>query len=157
MAQNARGLPERSTDAYGTTRFLDDSYYYDANGNVAAITDGATSRNQRGNRDMTYDALGRLKTVVSPMYGATGAAYGYDTLDNLTRVVAPGRNHYYCYDASNRLTNVKTGSCTTGTTVTGLGYDPQGTLSNKDGTQYASDYGNRLRAATYAGNPVEAY
>ncbi len=156
MVQNARGLPERSSDAYGTTRFLDDSYDYDANGNVVAISDGATGRNQRGNRDMSYDALDRLKTVASPMYGATGAAYSYDSLDNLTHVVAPGRDHYYCYDGSNRLSNVKTGSCS-GATVTGLGYDPQGNLANKDGTQYAFDYGNRLRTVDYAGSAVEAY
>ena len=56
----------RSTDAYGTTKFLDDSYDYDPNGNVAAITDGATGRNQRGNRDMTYDGLDRLTAVASP-------------------------------------------------------------------------------------------
>jgi YD repeat-containing protein len=33
-------------------------------GNVAAITDGATDRDQRGNRTMTYDGLDRLTDVV---------------------------------------------------------------------------------------------
>jgi RHS repeat-associated protein len=156
LVQNARGLPERSTDAYGTTTFLDDSYDYDPNGNVAAITDGATGRNQRGNRDMGYDGLDRLTAVASPMYGSTGAAYAYDVLDNLTRVRLPDRNYYYCYDASNRLTNIKIGGCD-GTTVTGLGYDVQGNLANRSGTQYAFDFGNRLRRASYNAATVEAY
>jgi RHS repeat-associated protein len=156
LLQNARGLPERSTDAYGSTKFLDDAYDYDPNGNVLAITDGATGRNQRGNRDMTYDGLDRLTAVDSPMYGSTGAAYAYDVLDNLTRVRVPDRNYYYCYDDSNRLTNIKIGGCD-GTTVTGLGYDVQGNLANRSGTQYAFDFGNRLRRVTYNDVTMEAY
>src|SRR5690606_28807102 len=112
--QNARGLPDRSVDAYGATKFLDDGYDYDGNGNVAGISDGATGRNQRGNRTMTYDGLDRLTGVVSPMYGSTNATYAYDVLDNLTRVHIGGakqRDHYQCYDQFWRLTNVKTGGC----------------------------------------------
>src|SRR5690606_20886173 len=86
LAQHARGLPDRSIDAHGITKFLDDGYDYDGNGNVAGISDGATGRNQRGNRTMTYDGLDRLTGVVSPMYGSTNATYAYDVLDNLTRV-----------------------------------------------------------------------
>ncbi|WP_158550653.1 peptidoglycan DD-metalloendopeptidase family protein [Cognatiluteimonas weifangensis] len=104
---------------------------------------------------MSYDGLDRLTTVVSPMYGATGAAYGYDSLDNLTRVVLSDRNHYYCYDGSNRLTNVKTGGCSSGATVIGLGYDVQGNLANKNGTLYTFDLGNRLR--TVGPSPASSY
>src|SRR5690606_8732579 len=32
-----------------------------------------------------------------------------------------------------------------GSTVIGLGYDPQGNLNNKNGVQYTFDQGNRLR------------
>src|SRR5690606_5176095 len=42
MTQNERGLPERSVDALGATAILDDSYFYDANGNVQAIDDAMT-------------------------------------------------------------------------------------------------------------------
>lgn len=145
LAQNARQLPDTSKDAYGSTAFLSDGYDYDANGNVAAISDGATGRNQRGNRTMAYDALDRLTSTISPMFGT--ASYGYDVLDNLTRVVAPGRDHYYCYDTYWRLTNVKINGCG-GSTVIGLGYDAQGNLSNKSGQGFLFDYGNRLREAT---------
>ncbi|MDY4282975.1 RHS repeat protein [Xanthomonas sp. LF06-19] len=145
LTQNARQLPDTSQDAYGGTAFLSDGYDYDANGNVAAISDGATGRNQRGNRTMTYDGLDRLTKAESPMFGT--ATYSYDVLDNLTHVVAPGRDHYYCYDANWQLTNVKTGSCG-GSTVIGMSYDPQGNLSNKNGQAFVFDYGNRLRQAT---------
>jgi RHS repeat-associated protein len=153
LTQNARGLPDASKDAYGTTSFLNDGYDYDTNGNVAAITDGATGRNQRGNRTMTYDGLDRLKTVVSPMYGAIGASYTYDALDNLTRVHVGGvaaRDHYYCYEAATwRLTFVRNGAVCTGATasmaISALEYDVQGNLKQKDGVAFTFDYGNRLR------------
>lgn len=147
LTQNARQLPDTSQDAYGGTAFLSDGYDYDANGNVAAISDGATGRGGRGNRDMTYDGLDRLISAKSAMFGSTPATYSYDVLDNLTHVVAPGRDHYYCYDANWQLTNVKAGSCG-GSTVIGMSYDPQGNLSNKNGQAFVFDYGNRLRRAT---------
>jgi RHS repeat-associated protein len=159
MTQNARGLPERSVDQNDSgVAVLDDSYDYDPNGNVAAISDGLASG--RGDRTMTYDGLNRLTAVASPMYGAAGAHYAYDVLDNLTHVSVDGaqsRDQYFCYDTSTwRLTNIKTGSCL-GATVLGLGYDEQGNVANKSGTVYDFDYGNRLRSASYAGTTLESY
>lgn len=154
MTQNVRQLPERSLDAAGTTKFLDDSYDFDQNANVAAISDGLTGN--RGNRTMTYDGLDRLTKVVSPAFGAgteQAAHYSYDVLDNLTGIVVGGpkpRIHWYCYDTKGRLTNIKSGDCATGSTVTGLGYDVRGNLSNKSGQLFEFDYGNRLRKATTA-------
>ncbi|WIH07033.1 RHS repeat protein [Xanthomonas translucens pv. graminis] len=145
LTQNARQLPDTSQDAYGGTAFLSDGYDYDANGNVAGISDGATGRNQRGNRTMSYDGLDRLTSAQSPMFGT--ATYAYDVLDNLTHVVARGRDHYYCYDVYWQLTNVKTGNCS-GSTVIGMSYDVQGNLNNKNGQGFVFDYGNRLREAT---------
>ncbi|MCW0410503.1 RHS repeat protein [Xanthomonas sacchari] len=144
LTQNARQLPDTSQDAYNGVAFLSDSYKYDVNGNVASISDGATGRGGRGNRNMSYDGLDRLVRAESPMFSV--ATYSYDVLDNLTHVVAPGRDHYYCYDANWQLTNVKTGSCS-GSTVIGMSYDPQGNLSNKNGQAFVFDYGNRLRQA----------
>ncbi|MGY0799872.1 hypothetical protein ACW7G0_12565 [Lysobacter sp. A286] len=156
LAQNARGLPDRSTDAYGSTRFLDDGYDYDANANVAGISDGATAA-QRGNRTMSYDGLDRLTATTSPMFGT--ATYAYDVLDNLTGLSIGGakaRDHSYCYDAHWRLTNVKTGGCG-GSTVIGLGYDVQGNVANKNGSTFAFDYGNRLRTSTVGGTASYVY
>ncbi len=147
LTQNLRGLPDTSCDfvtSCDASAVLNDGYDYDPNGNVAAISDGRTGN--RGDRDMTYDALDRLTQAVSPMFGT--ATYAYDPLDNLTHVKLTAgnqiRDHYYCYDATWRLTNVKTGSCA-GTTVMGLGYDVQGNLANRSGVVYKFDYGNRLR------------
>lgn len=142
---NVRGFPDRRRNAHtnDTVALLDESYDYDANGNVAAISDALPG--QRGNRTMIYDARDRLTIAHSPMYGAAGARYAYDALDNLTRVIAPGRDQVYCYDAQNRLTNLKIGSCATGPSVAGMGYDAAGNLANRNGTTYDFDFGNRLR------------
>jgi YD repeat-containing protein len=147
LSQNARGLPVNSCDYAGTSctasAVLHDSYDYDQHGNVQAISDGRTGN--RGDRDMTYDALDRLKQAVSPMFGT--ANYTYTVLDNLQTVQVTGgpkaRNHTYVYDAKNQLTNVTNTSG--GATVIGLGYDPQGNVQNKNGVAYAFDQGNRLR------------
>ncbi|MCE7032886.1 hypothetical protein LY625_09725 [Lysobacter sp. GX 14042] len=139
LVQNARGLPDRSRDAYGSLVVHDDGLDYDANGNVMAITDGANAG--RGNRDMSYDGLDRLTGTVSPMFGT--AVYGYDVLDNLTRVKVAGRDHTYGYDARQRLTNVM--DTVGGASVIGLGYDVRGNLANKNGVEFQFDHGNRLR------------
>lgn len=142
MTRNARGLPERSRDAYGTTSVLDDSYDYDTVGNVAAISDGLVGA--RGDRTMTYDGLDRLTSVLSPMFGQ--ANYGYDVLDNLRTVkIGTSRDHTYVYDGAWRLSNVT--NTVGGATVAGLAYDAQGNLANKNGQLFRFDKGNRLREA----------
>ncbi len=147
LTQNARNLPAISKDLDGATAVHQDEYAYDQVGNVLAITDAATGQAQRGNRSMAYDGLDRLTGTTSPMFGTAG--YTYDVFDNLTHVQvtagAQARDQDYCYDAAWRLTNVKTGGCSTGATVVGLGYDVQGNLANKNGVLYTFDYGNRLR------------
>lgn len=142
MLQNARQLPAWVTGA-PAVHF---SYGYDANSNITSVTDYISTGRQT--RSMTYDGLDRLKTATSAMFGT--ASYDYDVLDNLTRVNTGGtaaRDHYYCYDANWRLTNVKTTSCS-GASVIGLGYDVQGNLDNKNGQNYDFDFGNRLRLVT---------
>lgn len=146
LQQNLRGLAERSRDA-GNAVVHDDSYDYDANGNVAAISDGLPGG--RGNRSMVYDGVDRLTAATSAMFGA--ASYSYDALDNLRTVSVPGtgstpgRNHTYLYDPLNRLELVQT----TGTNakVIALAYDVQGNLEAKNEQQFQFDFGNRLREA----------
>ena len=143
LAQNERGLPERSRDVYGATAVHDDSVDYDFNGNVAAISDGLAG--QVGNRTMTYDGLDRLTQVISPMFGGDNkAVFGYDAIDNLlyARVGDKSDVSNY-YDDSNRLTNVRNGD---GQTIVGLGYDARGNVANKNGDTFDFDYGNRLRS-----------
>lgn len=148
LTQNVRGLPDTSCDfasSCNTSAVLNDGYDYDANGNVAAISDGRTGH--VGDRDMTYDALNRLTQVVAPgMFGT--ANYTYNTLDDLVRSKVSGgnqpRNYYHCYDASWHLATIRTGSCT-GTKVMSFTYDAQGNLASRNGVAYTFDYGNRLR------------
>jgi RHS repeat-associated protein len=159
LDQNLRGLPDRSKDVYlGETAVLDDSYDYDANGNVAAISDGRPGGD--GNRTMGYDALDRLTSTNSPMFNGT-IAYTYDVLDNIETLLAPARpstqtmpatparNLRYCNKAgTNRIEFVRSdaSSCTTGTATTTFDFDEQGNLKVKNGQNYTFSQDNRLRA-----------
>ena len=143
MTQNARQLPSRSTDGV----VLDLATAFDANGNVASVTDYTSAAKQ--SRTLGYDGLDRLTGASSPMFGTV--AYNYDTADNLTRVWMDGgsqpRDHTYCYNTStNRLDFVRTGTnCTSSPAAVALSYDVQGNLAGKNGASYVFDYGNRLR------------
>ena len=157
MTQNARQLPSQSVD--GTVLNLTTTF--DANGNVSAITDGTAAARQT--RSMVYDQLDRLTSTTSPMFGT--ASYVYDTLDNLRQVNVSGgtgaRNHYYCYNAANQLTFVRSGSnCSSSPAVVNISYDVQGNLLQKTGTTggtYTFDYGNRLRTVVAPSAPMQTY
>ncbi|CAM5252861.1 RHS repeat domain-containing protein [Rhodanobacter lindaniclasticus] len=114
---------------------------------TACSADGTTAAILARKVSRGYDALDRLTQVVAPgMFGT--ATYTYDVLDNLTQVKVAGgnqvRDHAYCYDTAWRLATIRTGSCT-GTTVMSLGYDVHGNLANRNGVAYTFDHGNRLR------------
>ncbi|ALN93751.1 RHS repeat domain-containing protein [Lysobacter gummosus] len=139
MIQNARQLPQTTQDGNvaGFTSL------YDANGNTTLIDDLVQGQNFK--RYLSYDGLNRLAAAGSAMFGGSThyINYAYDPLDNIRSVSHPAvREHSYWYDANNRLTNVQNAN---GATVTGLGYDVQGNVINKNGQQYSFDYGNRLR------------
>lgn len=142
MTQNARQLPQRSTDG----SVADLGYAYDPNGNVGQIADYVNGQQTRG---MSYDGLNRLTQTTSSMFGT--ASYGYDVLDNLTHVAVgasnnrPARDHYYCYDGAWRLTEIRSGGCG-GAMQWTLSWDVQGNLYAKGAQTYEFDYGNRLRA-----------
>lgn len=139
MTQNARQLPAQVTDS----AVFDNTYTYDAAGNVVRIVDAV---NAVRNRSMLYDGLDRLTQTVSAAFGGDGAMrYSYDVLDNLRSAKLLGvKEQNYWYDGSNRLTNVQSDS---GETIIGLGYGVQGNLSTRNGQAFNFDYGNRLRAA----------
>lgn len=143
MLQNARQLPQRSTDSGGA---LDLAYSYDANANVNHIWDYAQdSGNGFYGRWMTYDGLDRLTDAGSCSFGGDcWHRFTYDALDNLKSWKLPGVKDYaeYIYDTKNQLANIKN---TAGATVVGLSYDAQGNMANKNGQIYNFDFGNRLR------------
>ena len=138
MTQNMRQLPVRVADSKGA---IDNTYEYDANGNVARIVD---SLDGKRTRTMTYDALDRLIQASSASFGGDGIyRYTYDVVDNLRSAkLAGGKDHVYWHDANNRLTNVQSSG---GATTIGLSYDVQGNLSSRNGVGYSFDFGNRLR------------
>ncbi|WP_313207164.1 RHS repeat protein [Stenotrophomonas sp.] len=143
MDQNARQLPDRSRDAFGTIAVHDDGFDYDQDGNVASISDGLPG--QPGNRTMHYDGLDRLVGVDSARFGK--ATYTYDVLDNLKTISISGganaRNQRFGHDGKNRLTTIA--DATDGVSIATLAYDPQGNLAEKNGRSYRFDMGNRLR------------
>ena len=145
--QNLRGLPQRTKDYRGSIGILDDSYTYDAAGNVAAISDGLPGA--RGNRTMTYDGLDRLASANSPMFGGT-IRYSYDVLDNIATLVGPGRNLRYCYDGSNRISFIRSGAtnCTNGSATTAFAFDVQGNVQSKNAQPFVFSQDNRLREVT---------
>jgi RHS repeat-associated protein len=139
MAQNARNLP--AVMNYGNV--VQDSYAYDANGNVSAIT-GSPATGGLASRSMAYDGLDRL-TIANGIWG--GGQFSYDALDNLrSSFIAGGatpRSLTHLYDpATNRLTGVS------GTYNVGLAYDANGNLVNRAGQGFVFDIGNRISSAT---------
>lgn len=143
MTQNQRQLPTRVTDNKGA---IDNTYEYDANGNVARIVDNLDAKRTR---TMAYDGLDRLIQASSSSFGGDGVyRYTYDAVDNLRSAKLAGvKDHVYWYDARNRLTNVQNSG---GATTLGLSYDVQGNLSSRNGVAYSFDFGNRLRSVASA-------
>lgn len=142
MTYNARQLPERSLDALGTNVILDDSYDYDANGNVAAISDGLPDG--PGNRDMSYDALDRLIGLVAgPAQGGNGT-FAYDPLDNLRALDQGGRQFRYHYGVDNRLAEIRSPASLL---LHSFGYDSRGNAIAKGGGTLSFDRENRLIAS----------
>src|SRR5690606_42018746 len=97
MTQNDRQLPDTVSSIHGGSQFLHDQYDFDGHGNVLAITDVRPGKAGRRSRTMEYDGLDRLTRVTSPMYGAVGAHYAYNVLDDLVQVNVggtKGRNYH---------------------------------------------------------------
>ena len=151
LTQNIRGLPERSLDTYGANAVLDDTYDFDFNGNVAAISDGLAGA--PGDRDMTYDALDRLVGAAAGAAQGGNAVYSYDPLDNLRVADQGARQYRYTYNASNRLANIKTPA---GTTVFSFSHDGRGNQTARSGATFTWDRANRL-AATSLGTSSYVY
>lgn len=150
MTQNARKLPAHSTDTFGRFAVLDDTYVFDANGNVDYMADAAGTGNQNRTKDLGYDDLDRLIVADAPNQWIT-ATYAYDPLDNL-RIADQGTRQYrYNYNATtNLLTDIKTPA---GATVFGFTYDARGNTTAKGAQGYTFDVANRMNAV----NSVQEY
>jgi RHS repeat-associated protein len=144
MVENLRQLPQRSLDQKpGSPSVLDDSYDYDYNGNVAAITDGVIGGG--GNRNMTYDGLDRLTATSAPNLAWINATTSYDPLDNIRSNTVGARTWNYSYNTLNRLTQLATPS---GTVARNIGYDARGNITVNGSAVDAFDTANRLTTVT---------
>jgi RHS repeat-associated protein len=154
MTQNTRKLPMRSVDAKtgtGAWTILDDTYDYDANGNVLDIIDqaqgGATTRG------MAYDGLDRL-TAATGIWGVAG--YTYDALDNLRSADQGSRQYRYNYNPTTwRLDSIKDPA---GSQIFAFGYDAQGNTASKNSQLFTFDSANRMSTAgVTSGSGVQTY
>ena len=135
-----RGLPEKSLDA----GVLDDTHTYDANANVATITDAQVPNVYT----MGYDNLDRLTSVSAPnLWGSV--SYGYDALDNLTATSMTGgpnaRSTIHSINpATNRLDSISNGPAAFNFSY---GYDANGNITQRGSQTYGFDLANRMTRA----------
>lgn len=144
LTQTVEGTPKQNAD--GT--ILQDLYAYDANGNVASITDQRSSPSDGAfSRTMSYDNLDRLAGVSAP--GVWGSAtYVYDPVDNLRSASVGSRVTTLNYDASaTRLTSV----VNSGVSASYV-YDSNGNIAQKGTQTFTFDLANRIAASSLGGS-----
>ncbi len=135
------GSQQLATLSYPDKRAI--SFSYDAVGNVAKVSDSLT-----GDLDYTYDLLGRITHVSSPL---GQLAYGWDANGNkVSQQINTQGSFSYGYDALNRLTSITAidGS------VTSFEYDKVGNrtqINRSNGTQSVMTYNkaNQLTSITH--------
>jgi RHS repeat-associated protein len=143
LQQNRRQLPARSIDQKGITKILDDSMFFDENGNVSDIIDGAQAG--KTSRGMGYDGLDRLTMVVSDKQWGV-ANYAYDALDNIRVNDLGARKFRYEYDGvSNRLSRILSPQ---GAQLHDFAYDSRGNTTRKNTQAYVFDRANRMGQVT---------
>ncbi|WP_226980429.1 RHS repeat-associated core domain-containing protein [Xanthomonas sp. LMG 12459] len=120
---------------------------YDGNGNTKTVTDALGHATQND-----YDPLNRLARTLQDVGGiAAETTFGYDALDNLTKVTDPkGLDTTYAYNGLGDLTKL-TSPDTGSTTYT---YDSAGNRATQTDarnikTSYGYDALNRLTQVTY--------
>jgi RHS repeat-associated protein len=142
LTQNARQLPLVTLDkGANDVAVIHSTYAYDANGNVASITDGGNNLN-RTRDQLTYDGLDRLTHAHGPNVAWLNADTAYDPLDNIRSNTVGARTWTYQYDANNRLASLLK---PTATTIT---HDVRGNVTSNGVDAFAFDAANRLMAVT---------
>jgi YD repeat-containing protein len=131
-AQNSRLWPSTFVASKGAQTYANQSFTYDAVGNLSAINDAADSNY---NKSFTYDNINRL-TGATGLWG-TGVI-AYDGSGNITSQVFGSYGVYYAYDANNRLASIS------GSRVSNFAYDASGNVSSAHGLGYTYDGSQRL-------------
>lgn len=144
--QNVRGMLDRAQVTRAGVAIVDDSYDYDAVGNVVALTDVVTPQ---GTRTMSYDGLDRL---LSADYGnGTQEAFTYDVLDNIRSIQRDGQLRTLHYNSANQLSSVtQAGPGPVGN----YGYNARGEQTTANAQQRTFDMAGRLvRVTGFAATP----
>lgn len=144
VSQNLRGFPELWRDAGGSGTVVQDRHAYDANGNVAAISDELFAT---ASRAMAYDGLDRLVRA-DGIWGA--GSFRYDALDNLRASVVGTRTLTHDIDpVTNRLTGLS------GSQTLSMAYDVNGNVTQRGSQVFSFDIANRMTGA--AGRATYTY
>jgi len=150
---NARLLPERTRSALDGAVAFDQQLTYDARGKVTSIIDRAMSGN---NRAYGYDGLGRLTSASGP-WGPNGAqatgSFKYDSLDNLRQKKLGSRTVNLTYDSRNRLRRSADTGASRNRTVA---YDPQGNVTTLGSLAFIYDYSDQPVVVSGTANGVGA-
>jgi RHS repeat-associated protein len=122
---------------------LDDTYSYDANGNVLSILD-ASGLGGGTRQGILYDELDRLQYVDAPNQSWESLTT-YDALDNIRSNEVGSRLWTYAYNANNRLATLTKQDGTNPPTVATVTHDPNGNLTGNGIDTYTYDIVNRLQ------------
>jgi YD repeat-containing protein len=129
---------------------------YDLDGRIKSFTLAAQSMG------VSYDAASRITAIKDAADATKGSTYGYDVLDRLTSVQAPGSSQTYVYDAvGNRTQKVNGAAVTPYTFATGsnrlvqagslpLVTDANGSVTGKDNATLNYDARGRMVSANTA-------
>ena len=136
--KNTRQLLSNFTYGRGGTLNVSEDYSYDANGNIAKVTDLAGGPRTKV---FGYDALNRLTSAqASGLWGTE--SYSYDPLNNIRMRIGNGQTFTYNYNGTNRLASISGAGSST------FQYDNRGNMINKNGAVLSFDQKNQLTAVT---------
>jgi RHS repeat-associated protein len=141
----------------GTSTVLNLDYSYDANGNIAYITDHVNTANSQGTSGspMTYDNEDRLTAAASGSGGYGSYSWTYDTNGNRLTEVNNGTTSTYTIaggaGTSNRLTAVSVGSYGFG--YNGAGSNTSITVSGTTVLNFGMTQEQQLASVTAPGTP----
>jgi RHS repeat-associated protein len=132
--------------------FEDDSYTYDADGNVLTHDGGSG-----GNQSYTYDDLNRLTNYNSSSGSSTGVSYSLNAAGDWNNSTTGTSGYDTTYTTTTRTNNAQNQATVVGGNT--LTYDKNGnTTTDQTGQEYVYDAWNRLKTVkNSSGGTIAAY
>ncbi len=140
MTLNSRQLPSAMSDIRSGVKAIDQTYSYDNQGNISALTDKQNSAFSLSS--MTYDGLDRL-TAITSRWGTNIAHVGsisYDKTGNITAYNVGKTNLTYTH-TNNRVDKIKNSA---NTEVYHFSYDSRGNVTNNKLRTFSFNRANQL-------------